>query len=47
MGWAYFALRDRYRGFGKRAASIDVTIGGRDSVEPICKSYRVWVRENW
>lgn len=47
VGWAYFAVRDRFRGSGKRREYIDFVTGDRSAVEPACKSYGAWVRENW
>lgn len=47
VGWKYFALRDRYRGFGKRSDYIAFQIGERAAIEKTCKTYRAWVRKNW
>jgi len=47
VGWQYFALRDRYRGHGKRSEFIDFQIGEKAAIEKTCKAYRAWVRTNW
>jgi len=47
VGWQYFAVRDRYRGSGKRREYISFKIGDKASVEKDCKSYGAWARENW
>ena len=47
VGWKYFALRDRYNGYGKKRDYTDLQIGERELVEGTCKKYQAWVRENW
>ena len=47
VGWEYFALRDRYRGLGRRRDKIDFSIGTKELVERTCISYQAWNREFW
>lgn len=47
VGWEYFALRDRYRGVGKRKDDIDIDIGVKELIERKCKIYQAWDRNNW
>ena len=46
-GWEYFALRDRYRGSGRRQDFIDLRMGVKEYVEGTCKKYQAWRRELW
>lgn len=47
VGWKYFALRDRYNGYGKRRDYADFEIGEKEVVERSCKNYQAWIREYW
>ena len=47
VGWEYFALRDRYRGLGKRPDYIDLDIGAKPLIERKCLSYQAWDRTKW
>jgi len=47
VGWEYFALQNRYRGYGNERDHVELTLGPAPRVEPECKRYQAWVRENW